>query len=50
MKMNEISILDLPIGGGSKRGTVVPKKLAPSAAVTGVFKLSSILSNWSVEW
>lgn len=45
--------MDLPIAGGSRRGTVLPKKLAPSAAVTGVFKLSSILSNWwpwSVEW
>lgn len=35
------------MGGGSRRGTVVPKKLAPSAAVTGVLRLSSIFPNGS---
>lgn len=32
------------MGGGSKMGTEVPKNPAPAAAVTGVLRLSSILS------
>jgi hypothetical protein len=35
------------MGGGSRSGTEVPKNPEPSAAVTGVLRLSSILPNFS---